>query len=205
MPSKPGRPLKEYALIFVEGDTEVEFFNHVLETYIKGIPKFVNNLKGNPNIYRKILGKTTWFLQQHKNASVRLYCFIDRESRDENPPLDLEILKEKIFQTPSLQKKVKSVDIVLATQMIESWYFYDVEGIFSYLRVPTSERKPEKFQPVEKLTYKDLKKLFKQNGKFYAKGEKSGFFIESLNIDKIFKSCRELQDGVNLIKQNSQK
>ena len=53
---KTTRGLKQFALIFVEGDTEVEFYSNLLRTYLSEIPKYLFNLKGVYNVHRKVLG-----------------------------------------------------------------------------------------------------------------------------------------------------
>jgi hypothetical protein len=186
------------ALIFVEGDTEEEFYQVVCDGYLGGVRKKVLNLGGNFNIHKKVLDKTFYFLDKHPKSMVRVYCCIDRESRDHNPPLDVDFLIETINKKPG-KRRILSVDKIIATQMIESWFFHDIEGIYKFLSIPKSLRKYHKFRVVEKLTHIDLSNLFRRSGKVYIKGKRSHNFINHLDINKIFGACGELQEGVNLI------
>ncbi|MCM2356877.1 MAG: DUF4276 family protein [Geobacteraceae bacterium] len=193
---------KEVALIYVEGDTEEEFYTELLKKYLNGIPKSVRNMNGIYNIHRKVLGKTEAFLYSHKETVVRVYCCIDRESRDHNPPLDIDELR-KSFKEIKGFKRVLSVDAIIATQMLESWFFHDMEGIYKFLRVPRKERNPSKFTPPEKFTHIHLAKLFERYDKTYIKGHKCANFISNLDIENIYNNCRELREGIELIKRQA--
>ncbi len=189
---------KQVALIFVEGDTEEEFYTKLLRDYLTGIPKSVLNLNGIYNVHRKVMGKTENFLHKHKDCVVRVYCCIDRESRDHNPPLDIEDLRKSLSGNKDF-KRVLSADAIIATQMIESWFFYDLEGIYKFLKVPRKERNPSRFTPPEKFTHIHLSKFFERYDKTYIKGHKSANFISNLDLGKIHKICHELREGLNLI------
>lgn len=199
MARSPARQ-KEVALFFVEGDTEEEFYSIVFREHLPGIPKSVVNVNGIYNIHRKVLGKTEAFLHSHKDKVVRIYCCIDRESRDHNPPLDIDELRVSFKEIRGF-KRVLSADAIIATQMLESWFFHDIEGIYKFLRVPTKDRNPAKFAPPEKFTHIHLAKLFERFGKTYIKGHKCANFISNLDIAEIYKKCRELREGLELIKQ----
>lgn len=191
------------ALIFVEGDTEEEFYQVIFDKYLKGLRKKMWNLGGNFDISRKVLDKTFSFLDLHRNSAVRVYCCIDRESREHNPPLDIDLLLETFSKYHQTKRRVLSVDGIIATQMIESWFFHDIEGIYKFLSAPKSARGNHKFKPVEKLTHIDLARLFKKHGKSYIKGKRCHNFIKNLDIEKIIAACEELQRGIKLILDNS--
>lgn len=103
------------------------------------------------------------------------------------------------FQNPEFGNRVLSVDTIIATTMIESWFFYDIEGIYKFLRVPRARRNPKKYKPPEKFTHIDLSTLFKQNGKSYIKGERCAGFINALDLKKIYLNCQELKSGLDKI------
>ncbi len=191
---------KTTALIFVEGETEEEFYQVVCDRYLRGLSKQVKNLHGNFNIHSKILDKTVSFLENHPESEVRVYCCIDRESRDQNPPINID----NLVKTFALKKcRVLSVRKIIATQMIESWFFHDTEGIYKFLSTPKSKRN-YKFKPPEKFTHIHLADLFKRNGKIYIKGKRCKNFIKHLDIKKIVGACEELQKGINLISRKKQ-
>jgi hypothetical protein len=189
----------ETSLIFVEGDTEIEFYRRVFDKYLPGYPKRVFNLEGNINIYNKVLDKTCVFIDAHRQHKVRVYCLIDREHKEHKPPLDVPVLINKFRLEPLARPRILDVGAVVATQMIESWFFHDIEAIFEFLKVPVAKRHPENFRIVQNLTHVDLSNLFHQNGKAYYKGKRCANFVNRLDIDKIFRACKELRDGINLL------
>ncbi|MCE5210417.1 MAG: DUF4276 family protein [Deltaproteobacteria bacterium] len=190
---------KVTALIFIEGDTEEEFYKIVCDKYLGGLTKKVMNLNGNFNIDSKILDKTFSFLDKHPENFVRIFCCIDRESRDHNPPINISHIVETFKNKSKKQCRVLSVKKIIATQMIESWFFYDMDGIYKFLSTPHSQRKHHKFRPPEKFTHIDLSNLFKRYDKIYIKGKRCQNFVNHLDIEKIYRDCQELQKGIELI------
>lgn len=190
---------KVTALIFIEGDTEEEFYKIVCDKYLGGLTKKVWNLNGNFNVNNKILDKTFSFLDRNPKSLVRVYCCIDRESRDQNPPIDIGHIVETFKKKSRKQCRVLSVKKIIATQMIESWFFYDMDGIYKFLSTPHPQRKHHKFRPPEKFTHIDLANLFKRYGKFYIKGKRCQNFVSHLDIDKIYRDCQELKKGIESI------
>jgi len=191
---------REIALIYLHGDTEEEFFRKVFDKYLKGIRRHIKNVKGDN---RKVLSATAYFISEHSDVYVRVYCFLDRESRYGTPPLSESSLKN-IFRSDSrFEKRVLSCNVIIATQMIESWFFYDIEGIYRYLSVPRRERHINKYRPPDKCSCNTLSKLFTRYGKAYIKGKKCANFIDHLDIDKIYRNCPELRDGIALILNHS--
>jgi len=88
--------------------------------------------------------------------------------------------------------------------MIESWFFYDLEGIYNYLKVTSKDREPlVKYNTPNKCSKGDLELLFKKYGKYYHEGKRANDFYESLNWDLIVKSCPELKAGIDLIKSKA--
>ena len=193
-------PKKTYSLFFVEGDTEEEFYKKEVPRHFHGLRKKLFNLGGNFNIHRKILGKTLDFINKKSDCTVRIYCCIDRESRSHNPPLDIEVLRNTFKNNPLFKSKVLSADTIIATQMIESWFFYDIEGIYKFLKTPKKDRKTKTYIPPEKFTHIDLSNLFKRYNKTYIKGKKCSFFIDHLDTVKIYNNCQEFKDGLAKVK-----
>jgi len=190
----------EVSLIFVEGDTDEIFYKKTFNELVGNFPRKTFNLKGNHNLFRKIADKTAVFINIDKKAKVRVYCCIDRESRYDDPPLDLNFLRETFYSEITFNKRILSADTIIATQMIESWFFHDIEGIFNFLRVPHRDRNPDKYKPIEKFTDKDLSRLFFYYKKIYIKGKRCENFVEHLDLSKIYNECEELQQGIDLIK-----
>ena len=117
------------SVLLVEGQTEVVFYNEIKRLYLKNTT--IEHLNGNFNINRKILDKITY---KYSDRPVRVYCCVDRESRfGQVPNLDLDLIREEIVSKNF--DNVLSIDSIIATKMIESWFFYDVSGIYTYLKM----------------------------------------------------------------------
>lgn len=207
MPKKKSGENKkqQLAIFFLEGYSEEIFYKKMLDMYLKGVPKIVINAKGLYNIHKTVMGKTVDIVTRYPDYNLRIYCCIDRESRDKAPELDIEALRKDMLGHKTLKNKVLSADIIMATQMLESWFFYDIEGIYKFLRYPNASRNIAKYHPVEKTRWQDLFKLFRDVGKLYIKGERSENFIEHLDLEKIYAHCRELREGIELVAANSTK
>jgi len=92
--------------------------------------------------------------------------------------------------------QIKSINEIIATQNLESWFFYDIEGIYNFLRVPRNERNPHKYYNVESTNYRTLSYLFRKYNKIYLKGRSVGVFLKRINIQKIYNSCEDLRVGI---------
>lgn len=194
---------KLISLLLVEGETDEIFYKQIKKIFLSNCRVVIQrNLGGLYNVNRKIIERITSFIQQHPDEIIRVYCCLDRESRHgDTPGFDINIIKKYIKDEKI--KTVLSIDLIQATQQIESWFLYDIEGIYSFLAVPTAERNPNAFKPPERYSYKDLQRLFERYGKTYNKGKRAGHFIEKLNIKKINTNCEELRKGIELIKSQS--
>ncbi|MCF7954734.1 MAG: DUF4276 family protein [Phycisphaerae bacterium] len=186
------------SVLLVEGLTEVVFYNEIKRLFLKNT--IIEHLEGNWNINRKVLDKITY---KYSDRPVRVYCCVDRESRSgQVPGLDLIAIKEEL--TSKKMDSVLSVDVIRATIMLESWFFYDIEGIYKYLKTPKPKRTTKKFKPPEKNNWRVLDRLYKQNGKTrYSKGLKAEGLVKCLDIKGIYNSCEELKNGVDLINKQS--
>lgn len=185
------------SVLLVEGPTEVVFYNKVKELYLKNTK--IEHLNGNSNINRKVLDKITW---KYSDRLIRVYCCVDRESRNGRVPnLDLDLIREEIVTKQF--HNVLSIDSIEAIQMIESWFFYDVPGIYTFLKTPKAKRAVRKFNPPEKNDCKTLGKLYRDQNKHYIKGYKTEGLVKSLDIPKIYNSCQELKNGVDLINRQA--
>ncbi len=199
-----GRTKAPISLLLVEGDTDVLFYKRVKADYLdkENLRVTIRNLEGLYNINRKIVDKLDSFCDHNRDEIVRAYCCVDRESRyGKTPGLDLDVIIRNIREKQICG--VHSVDAIVATQQIESWFFWDIEGIYKCLRVPHARRKKNAYRPPEKYTYRDMIKLFRDYGKAYNKGKRLRYFIDQLDIHKIVKNCSELSDGIELIKRQA--
>jgi hypothetical protein len=183
---------KPYTLVLVEGDTEEIFYLRLKSHYYPHCPSQIFNLGGNWNINKKVLAEVTEYLKSEPRCMFRVFIAIDRESRTEKAPVDLDYIKAELYS----YKNILQENIILfeAIQDIESWFFHDVESIFEFLRIPAAKRASAKFRPVEKLNNKDLSRLFNQAKKDYKKGKASTHFINQLNLDLIRRLSATLND-----------
>ncbi len=188
-------------LFLYEGDTEREFYNSVFENYVnsRNLRISWDNLKGvSTNINKKVLNKIFKHIDTKIDREyVHVFVAVDREGEKNNDsPIDIDYIMKQIS---SKTERVKSVNEIIATQVIESWFFIDIEGIYNYLRFPKNMRNPNKYVNYEAFSHRELAQLFRNRGKAYMKGHKAEKFISSLNIKKIYNSCDDLKKGINKI------
>ena len=159
------------------------------------MPSNVEQIHGLFNVNKKILSALS---SRHTDRAVRAYCCLDRESRyASTPDFDLDLVRQK---TRDLKlTNVVSVDAIIATQMIESWFLYDLAGIYRYLRVPKARRNMKAYSPPEAFRVSDLKELFRRHGKTYCEGRRARHFIERLDMAGIVRGSRALGEGIRLI------
>lgn len=188
------------SLLIVEGYTEEAFYPIIKENYLSGIRVKIENIEGQTNINKKILAKIFTFFHDYPEKSFRAYCCLDTE-RNNNyiTPLDLDLIRKKAREKAIYN--LLSVDKILADREIESWFFYDLPGICSYLGIDEGSIKPETFRPVNKFGKKELKNLFREHGHWYRPGKRATGFIRSLDIDRIISQCDELRLGIERIRQ----
>ena len=189
------------SLLLVEGYTDEVFYNLIKKKFLADCRITLFNIKGLYNVNNDIIDKILDFCQNHNDEKIRVYCCLDRESRyGQTPGFDLEVIRKYI---KGKANNVLSIDTIIATQQIESWFFYDIEGIYKFLKVPRTKRKPKRYQPPEKFGHKELQKLFENYGNSYNKGKRCAGFINQLDIKKIISNCQELKKGIELIKSQA--
>ncbi len=191
------------SLLLAEGATDEVFYLLVKGSFLADCRCTVRELGGLFNVNRKIINEILRCCNNHTDDLFRVYCCLDRESRDGTTPgFDVGTIVKYVRDNDLRQ--VLSVDVILATQQIESWFLYDIEAIYKHLKVPRAKRNPRRYQPPEKFTYKDLQKLFERYGKAYNKGRRAANFISNLDLNRIAKQCAELRDGIALIKSQAE-
>lgn len=192
---------KPVSLLLVEGDTDILFYKRIKNIFPKEYRVTIRKVGGVYNINKKTINGIVNYVRQHKDEKIRVYCCLDRDSRYREVP-EFDIKKVKKYIKGEKIKSVLSIDLIKATQQIESWFFHDIEGIYQFLKVPRAQRNLSAFKPPEKFGYKDLQRLFERYGKTYNKGEKAASFINHLNIEKIVSKCKELREGVQLVQSH---
>ncbi|MCI8320976.1 MAG: DUF4276 family protein [Dorea sp.] len=172
-------------VLFVEGETEVEFYKHIISNARR------KRLEGKFNI--SIECKNVKGIGGFKNIALRKFLkeikpkygsnceFIIALCRDTDifelsprPPIKWDET-EASFRQHGAHKVIH----IEAKHSIEDWFLLDTEGILSFLRLP------KKTKASGKNGYDKLKRLFKQANKMYYKGMKSNGMVERLDINKI--------------------
>jgi len=193
---KPG------SLLLLEGDTEQIFYSIIRDEYLKNIKVALRNIHGQGNINKDILSEIFKYSHSNPQDIFHVYCCMDtEENKTSATPLDIDLIRKTIVERN--MRNVLSLNAILANPEIESWFFYDIEGIYKFLRVKKSLRKKGKFNNPKYLCKKDLKELFHRFEKEYVSGNRANNFIEKLNISRIISNCTELNHGLKLIKHQA--
>ena len=175
-------------VLFVEGDTEVEFYKRVISKArqkrmdgrfdIKIECKNVKGVGGFKNIaLRKFLKEIKPKYEDEYKFSIALCRDTDVFELAPKPPINWKEV-ELAFKEIGVQNIIH----IKAEHSIEDWFLADVDGIISFLRLP------KKTKVSGGSGYDKLKRLFKQANKMYYKGMKASAMIERLDIDRILQS-----------------
>jgi hypothetical protein len=188
-------------LFLYEGDTELEFYSRVINKYIpqRKIRITASNLDGVYNLDKKVKNRINEHLLKNLlEEQITVIVAYDRDGRKEKESrLMVEFVKSKIEQDLG-PERILSINEIIATQDIESWFLKDIDGVYKYLRVPHKER-TNKYQNTESFNCTDLSNLFRRYRKNYQKGSRAEGFIEALDIDIIYNNTPELKEGIKII------
>lgn len=193
-------------ILFVEGDTEVEFYKRVVanarrlhpancfDTHIeyrnvKGIGGFKNNA------LRKFTKEIKPKYGEECIYTVVLCSDTDVFDFSSKPPIKWNEVEQEFRQNG-----VSQIIHVKARHSIEDWFLYDAESIMGFLRLGKNTKL------IGKSGYDKLQNLYKRANKVYFKGVKSNGMIDKLDINKIVNAAgdqlKPLYDvlGVNTMK-----
>ena len=183
--------------IFVEGDTEVEFYKALIENLRKCHDtafscKFeVKNMRGVGN-YKSYAARTLdEILRKNAGDEVHVFLCFDTDVFDfsKNPPIKVDDVKKEL-----LKRGAVKISVIKAKRSIEDWFLYDLEGVLRYLRLPVDTKRPKGSGQ------EALKALFKKKNRVYTKGLKTEGFISHLDIVKIMKQvCCEVKPLCKII------
>lgn len=185
---------KHTSLLLVEGDTEIEFYSYLADTKFPNIPKRIKNLHGNFSINNKIVDAALSFSQNNADNTFDVYVCVDQE-RIGSPPFNFNYVLSELQKI----KNFRILNPVIAVLMIESLFFIDIDGIYTFLRAKKTLRNPKKYANFRVLRHQELSKLFKTFGNNYSKGIKCQGFVQSLNIDKICGTSGEIASFIEKI------
>ena len=178
-------------VLFVEGDTEVEFYKQVVanarklhpagrfDTYIE-----YRNVRGVGGFKSIALRKFTKEIKPkyEENCEFTIVLCSDTDVFDfaPKPPIKWAEVKKELEDNGA-----SKIIHVQAKRSIEDWFFYDLDGILNFLRLAKNTKVSGKNG------YDKLQRLYKQANKVYYKGIQSNGMIGRLNIDKIADAVKD--------------
>ncbi len=178
-------------VLFVEGDTEVEFYKQVIanarklhpagkfDTYIEY--RSVGGFGGFKNIaLRKFIKEVKPKYDNDCEFTVVLCSDTDVFEFASKPPIKWNEVKKELEANGA-----KKVIHVQAKKSIEDWFLYDIEGILKFLRLAKNTKVSGKDG------YDKLQRLYRRANKVYIKGNKSNGMIAHLDIDKIADAVKD--------------
>ena len=172
-------------VLFVEGETEIEFYKQVVANARKLHPqkKFDTNIEYKcvkviggfkKEVLRKFVKDVKPKYEEDCVFTVALCRDTDVFEFSEKPPVKWEEVEKGL-----LENGAHKVIHVAARHCIEDWFLYDVDGIIAFLHLS------KKVKISGNDGYDKLQSLYKQANKVYYKGRKSNGLIERLDIEKI--------------------
>lgn len=179
-------------VIFIEGDTEEEFYSELIKTLRqKSGGRFnccikIKNVKGVGN-YKNKVGRI--FEKKIKvdfpNSVYKVILCYDTDI--------FELAQKPFINWSEVIKDLKGkganqVKKVLAKKSIEDWFLYDYEGICKYLKIPKDTK------VVGDNGLKKMQNLFIKGKKTYIKGQNCSELIKYLDMEKILCNiCEEIK------------
>ncbi len=177
-------------VLFVEGDTEVEFYRQVIAHARKLRPngmfdisiecKSINGVGGFKNIVLRKFVKEIKPKYDDCAFTVVLCRDTDVFELSPKPPIKWDEVERNLRANGAAD-----VIHVEARHSIEDWFLYDADGIISFLRLN------KKTKVAGKDGYDKLKRLYKQANRMYYKGMKSNGMVSRLDIEKIADSVKD--------------
>lgn len=170
-------------LIFIEGDTEVEFYKEfiaIIRACCNG--KFnchveIVNAGGISRYDKKVLRIFEKQIKpKYQDSQFHIALCYDQDVFElgKKPPVDWKKVKKEFLGSGATE-----VLMVKAENSIEDWFLCDTEGVLQYLHLPKSTKIPSG-SGADK-----LKTLFRRANKVYIKGKNNEQFLRMLDIKKI--------------------
>lgn len=172
-------------VLFVEGDTEVEFYKQIVANVRKLRPtgrldtnieyRNVRGVGGFKNIaLRKFIKEIKPKYENDCKFTIVLCSDTDVFEFASKPPIKWDEVKRELINNGA-----SKIIHVQAKRSIEDWFLYDTEGILGFLRLNKNTKVSGKSG------YDKLQRLYKQANKVYYKGMQSNGMIGHLDIEKI--------------------
>ncbi len=178
-------------VLFVEGDTELEFYKKVVENARKKHPTghfdtniAYRNVKGVGGFKNIALRKFEKDIKKKYGEDCEYTVVLCHDSDvfefAPRPPIRWEELKKEMMTCGAAK-----VFIVKAVHSIEDWFLCDVQGLLKFLRLSQSTKVSGK-NGCEK-----IQRLYKKADKVYIKGTRSNGMIERLDIERISNEVKD--------------
>lgn len=205
--AKDGKTKKAESPLFIflaVGDAEEIILKILIQKYLRGIHYKIFNAGQHNNPVQSVLMHSEPPFVEKKDILRIIYCVDNEQPYPNEGPHDVDIEACRTACIEENTHNVLSVDDIVANKMIESWFFYDLDGIYNYLKVKPKDREPlVKYKTPNRCSKGDLILLFRKYNNCYHEGKRAKDFYESLNWDLIIKSCPELNAGIKLIKRKA--
>ena len=178
-------------VLFVEGDTEVEFYKQIIANARKLRPTGrldtnieYRNVKGVGGFKSIALRKFTKEIKTKYDDdceyTVVLCSDTDVFDFAPKPPIKWDEVKKELKENGA-----GKIIHVQARRSIEDWFLYDLGGILKFLRLGKNTKVSGKNG------YDKLQRLYKQANKVYFKGIQSNGMIARLDIEKIADAVKD--------------
>lgn len=169
----------DYIVVFVEGETEKEFYQELLSYYRSKQPQSLKafkiiNIRGITRFENKMgLIVQNDILKKYDAGKVHIFCCHDTDVFDfaRKPPVDWGRVKARMRKLG-----IGHFEQVKAKRMIEDWFIIDIDGLCKFLKLKV----PKKIEGND--GYEKIKKLFRMGRKIYIKGTYSQKFIPHLDM-----------------------
>ena len=181
---------KRYVIIFTEGETEIEFYDYLINKVKENnnVEKFnadkiiKKTLKGISKFDKKLINKFQYdILPKYGDYEITVFLCYDTDVFEDcqKPVVDWQKVEKEL-----LNYGVKKVNHIKANKCIEDIFLLDIPGICKYLNI----------DPIKNINgingVDKMKKLFLKGNRIYQKGYKCEGFIKHLDIDYILKKKR---------------
>lgn len=171
-------------IIFVEGATEVVFYQNLIDFLSKTRKTKVSNYliinaKGIGRFESKMPAKfKNEIVPKYPDSKIVVCCCYDTDvfKFKSQPPINWQKVISKLKEYGA-----SDVKLVKAKRMIEDWFLIDLDGLCTFLKI----KKPSRIKG--RSGNEKMISLFKRSGKIYQKGTYCYKFIEYLDIQKIYK------------------
>ena len=187
---------KKRVVLYVEGQTDEEFYNKLKENIKKKIPmkKFkvdgldVFCVRGIANFSNKLLAKfQKEIMANYPNDEKIVFLCYDNDVFEYgvHPPIDRKKLERSLYEAGA-----SKVVHLVAKRTIEDWFMFDEQGVLKYLKL-NKKTKINGQNGLDKVKY-----LFKCANRVYQKGSKVDGLVNNLNMDKI---CSHICSEISIL------